>query len=254
MEVRKFSFFQKEVIESIRTSRFVVLMALFLFFGITSPLLARYMVEIFAWASPDLPIVIPDPNFLDSWVQIYKNITSLAMIIFLVLISGMVVREKVSGSILLVLTKRVSRLNFLLSKFFAAGLLFSVCYIASVGVSIAYTQILFNELVYDGMIASLLLIYFMGLTLSAIAVFVSTITKSQTTAALLGFLAYSVLSMFNLIPGIIRYNPLGAASMVNSILLGEYLVVDVLVNIIVMMLFSSILLFITYSIFKKQEL
>ncbi|MCK7486713.1 MAG: hypothetical protein MZU97_15285 [Bacillus subtilis] len=123
------SFLKKELREFIKTSKGFILLGLFLFFAISSPILAKYMNELLLTIASDVPIVLPEPRLQDAWLQFYKNVSTI-FIVYIIIMSGSVSQEKNKGSIILVLTKRVTRLNFVVSKFVAGIIVFTLLYLA----------------------------------------------------------------------------------------------------------------------------
>ncbi|HAQ56645.1 MAG TPA: hypothetical protein DCR44_04520 [Acholeplasmatales bacterium] len=248
------SFLKKEIKESVKTSRILILLALFVFFAIVSSLTARYMNELLSLMSTDIIITFPEPTLTDAWMQFFKNTSSLCLIVYLIMMTGTVAQEKAKGSIMLVLTKRVSRFNFLFSKFVGGVVIFSVCYAASILVSGLYTQILFSGFAYDGLGMSLLLFWMMGVFFTAVAVFASVISKTPTTAALLGFAAYALFSILNTIRGFSQYNPAGASALVNEILQGGSTTSSQLICLAVTAVAAILMFSAGYGVFKKQEI
>ena len=248
------AFFKKEIKEFFKTPKFIILILVFAFFAILSPVSARYINEIIASLSPDIQISFPDPVFQDSWIQIYKNITSLCLIVLLIIVTGTIAQEKSKGSILLVLTKKVSRFNFIFSKFMANVVIFTIIYLVAIILGVVYTQILFSTFSYDGMIISIVLIWFLGIFYIALAIFTSVISKTPTVAALLGFVGYAVFNLFNIAQSIQKFNPAGSASLVNNILAGTSSSIDNWLCLISTVLGSTIILGLAYMIFKKQEI
>lgn len=248
------SFLKKEIKESVKTSKILILLALFVFFAIVSPLTARYMNELLSLMSTDIVITFPEPTLKDAWMQFFKNTGSLCLIVYLIMMTGTVAQEKAKGSIMLVLTKRVSRFNFLFSKFVGGVILFTTCYVASILVSGLYTQILFDGFSYEGLGMSLLLFWLMGVFFTAVAVFASVISKTPTTAALLGFAAYAFLSILNAIQGFSKFNPAGASTLVNEILMGGSTMENNLICLGVTAIVTFIVFAAGYGIFRKQEI
>jgi len=248
------SFLNKELKESVKTSKLLILLALFVFFAILSPLTARYMNEILSLVSADIVISFPEPTRIDAWMQFFKNTGSLCLIVFLIMMTGTVAQEKAKGSIMLVLTKRVSRFNFLFSKFMSGVIVFTACYAASILVSGLYTQILFDGFAYAGLGMSLLLFWVMGVFFTAAAVFTSVISKTPTTAALLGFAVYAFLSILNAIPGFAKFNPAGASTLVNEIMLGGSTMQTNVICLAATAVAATLTFSAGYVVFRKQEI
>lgn len=250
----KLELIKKEINEYIKTPKGLILAAIFLFFALSSPILGRYMNEIIAAVAPEIVFDFPDPTLKDAWLQVYKNMSSISLIVYLIVMTGSVSQEKNKGSILLVLTKKVSRFEFLLSKFLVGSLVYTVLFIGSVLVSAWYTNVLFGAFSYEGLWISLLLFWLMGLFFTAVAVFVSVIGKTPTTSALLGFAIFAILQIFNISMGLAVFNPAGASVIVNEIIKDTFEFSN-LWKPITSSIVTMILLFVgAQYIFKRQEI
>ena len=248
------SLLKKELNEYLKTPKIIILATIFLFFAILSPLLAKYMNEILLAVATDIEITFPEPTLNDSWVQFFKNTHTLSFIIFLILVTGTVSQEKNKGSITLVLTKNVSRFEFLFYKFLASIMIFTGLYAISVLFSAFYTNRLFDGYLYDGFIASLIIFYFMGVFYIALGLLVSTIGKTPTTSALFGFFGFAILQVINVSSKLSLYNPAGASSITSQILTQTFDFDMLWISIVIPILSSVILFLISYMLFKKQEI
>lgn len=254
MAMCNIGFFIKEIKEQFKTPKFIILFSIFLFFGILSPLVARYMGEIFSLISSDIQIGFPEPTFRNAWTEYYKNISTLCLIVFLIIMTGSVAQEKSKGSIMLVLTKRISRFNFLFSKFAAGVFLYTICLIGSLLVSMIYTQLLFNEFYYSGLALSIFLVWLIGVFYTAFAIFTSIIAKSSTTAALYGFAGYALFNLINIIQGIESYNPAGIPGVINSLLIQSSKTINNVFSVSTAIIFTAAIFITGLFIFKKQEI
>lgn len=248
------AFFKKEMREYFKTTKFLILIIVFLFFAILSPLTAKYINDILSALSTDIQITLPDPVFQDAWVQFYKNMTSLCLIVLLIVMTGSVAQEKNKGSILLVLTKKVSRFNFLASKFMAGVVIYTIIYLASLLLSGLYTYLLFDQVAYSGLVMSIVLIWLMGCFYLALAIFVSVIAKTPTIAALLGFVGYALFNLLNISQTLQKFNPAGASSLVNTILAGQASSLTQWLCLGSTLMGTGLVLTAGYLIFKKQEI
>jgi ABC-2 type transport system permease protein len=61
----------------------------FLFFGLLSPLTARYINEILAAVGGGIDLVLPEPSYMDAWGQFFKNMST-CMIVFIIMMTGCV--------------------------------------------------------------------------------------------------------------------------------------------------------------------
>lgn len=247
-------FFIKELKELVKTPRLIIIASIFVFFAILGPLTAKYMNEIFAMFAGEIEINFPNPTFRQAWEQFYSNISSLCLIVYLIVMTGTIVAEKTRGSVYLVLTKNVSRTNFIMSKVAAGTILFTTVYLVALLISYYYTKVLFDEVLYSGLAISLFMMWLMGIFYTVFALFISIISKSSTIAALLGFAGYAVLSIFNMISGLVKYNPVGSSTMALRILAGDSSTGDNIINIVATLIGIVILITASLMVFRKQEL
>ena len=185
------------------------MLALFLFFAILSPLSAKYMNEILAMVGDQQGVLIqfPDPTYIQSYEQFFKNIYFMMIIVTVLVFAGTVAEEKSRGTAILVLTKNLSRNGFIIGKWLAAVSLFSLTYALSVFVCAGYTAMLFPEFISQGIILGLLLYWIYGILMITLTLLASVIFNSLTTAAVGGVLAYAAISAVAALPKLGEYSP-----------------------------------------------
>ncbi len=110
---------RKEFVEFFRTWRVWVVGGAFTLFGLVDPVVARFTNQLLASALGDGTIELPDPTYLDAWAQWSRDLTQLLLIVVLVVAAGTVAGEVNSGTLIMPLTKPVSRAGFVLAKFTA---------------------------------------------------------------------------------------------------------------------------------------
>lgn len=178
----------KESIQQWRTHRFLVVMAVFVLFGLTSPLLAYFMPKIIQ----SLPGVeqfsglIPTPTTADAMAQYIKNITQFGFILAVLLGMNAVAGEKESGTAAMVLSKPIPRWSFLLSKFSAQSLMYLSSFMVAGAGAYYYITILFGTLDGFTFLKINLLLYLWLLTFVSAALLGSVIGSSIASAAGVG--------------------------------------------------------------------
>lgn len=202
---------RKELVESWRTMRLPAIAGLFLFVGISSPLLARFLPEIIELAAGDLggAIPIPTPSAADAVDQLAKNLAQFGALAAIVLAMGSVATELDRGTAAFVLARPVGRAAFLTAKAVALGVVLAIGVTIAVAVAWVYTAILFEP---PDAGAWVLLAGLTWLTLAAWAALTflaSAVTGSAAAAAGLGFVGLLVLSLTAAIPTIGRFTPAG---------------------------------------------
>jgi ABC-2 type transport system permease protein len=197
---------QKELLESWRTRRILIAVALFAFVGILSPLTARYLPEILELALGDeLTVPIPTPTAADAVLQLQKNLGQFGALAAIILAMGAVASEKGAG-------RRPSSDEAASRAAFLAAKLASLRCCAATAVAIAlawiYTAVLF-EGGLAGWVAVAFLAWLVLLAWASITFLASTVLKSAAAAAGVGFMALIGLSILSAIPPIGRWLPSG---------------------------------------------
>ncbi|MCL2840432.1 MAG: ABC transporter permease [Defluviitaleaceae bacterium] len=209
------AFLGKELMENLRTKKFLVMICVFLSFAMTSPLLTRFMGEFLAFMLPGedemamaMANAMGTPTWVDSYIQIYGNLGQIGAITVLLLFMGIILREKRSGTADLVFTKGLQPSAFVLAKFTMAGILILITVIASVLIGYIYTLVLFE---YGGnlghvFLGGLVFGVFM-LMMLAIIMLCSAIARSTAISAVLGFFAFFFFIVLSAIPVIGVFTP-----------------------------------------------
>lgn len=244
----------KELREQIKTYKGIVLAIILMIFGMTSPLMAKLTPEMLKMANLGIELKIPAPTYVDAYAQFFKNISQIALIVLMLVYSGSIVSETSKGTALLMLTKRLSRRAFLLSKFVSASIVWTVSYVASAALCIIYTNYLFPSGSSKHVLLALFCMWFFGIITVAIAIFSSALFNNYAIAAVAGFCLWGLLLVTSSIPKVKEYTPsmLGTD---NLNLLSENLSVSsIRIPLILGILFIGILLTFACMIFKKREI
>jgi ABC-2 type transport system permease protein len=201
---------RKELMEQWRTKRLLIVAGVLVIFGLTSPLLAKVMPDLFK-AIPNMPAglagIIPTPTVADAVSQYVKNMSQFGILLALLMSMGSVAQEKERGTASIMLTHPVSRLNFLLAKFIALVVTFAISLaVAAVGCWY-YTSLLFEALPWGPFLAlnGLMLLAFMVYV--AVTLLCSTIARTQGAAAGIAFVALIVMGGVGSLPRIDEYFP-----------------------------------------------
>ena len=245
---------KKEILEQRRTNKILILAILFLFVAISSPVLAKLTPLILKSVNvPGLTIQLPDPTFMDSMDQYIKNISQLGIFVLVFLVAGAIAEEKTSKTLEMILTKPISRVNFILSKFSSYFITISSVFILTSLLFYFYTVTTLGSFSFINfcivMLCSLLYI----LMIVYVTIFFSTVMKNTITSAIMGFVFIFISSLvFSLIEAFKPYSP--------SLIMSNYK--DVIVNgfsndlikpIIVCLVIILISIVSSIFFFRKQE-
>jgi ABC-2 type transport system permease protein len=204
-----FTALRKEILELLRTYRLLVAAALLVFFGLTSPLLAKYMRELIGMVPDvgDIALIIPIPTTMDAVLQYIKNIGQFGILLALLLGMGSIAQEKEKGTAAMMLVKPMPRSTFILAKFTALALLFVVTVLLAGLGCYYYTYLLFEALDIGAWLALNALLVLQILVYVALTILCSTLLRTQIAAGGLAVGIMLVLVIFGAIPGLGRYLP-----------------------------------------------
>lgn len=245
---------RKELLEQWRTYRLLTVAAVFVVFGLLSPLTAKFMDEIFR-AMPggeEIVQILPEQTVVDAVGQYVKNLSQFGVILALLLAMGAVAREKDKGTAALILSKPMSRAAFLAAKFVALGVTFAVSLAAAAIACYYYTMLLFEPLDIPGWLALNGLMLLFILVYVALTLLASTVTRSQALAGGLAFAAVVVLGSIGIVPRIAELLPSRLLDWGAGLLFGmdtsSWTALGVSVGIIAIALTTA------WAIFERQEL
>ncbi|GIV96703.1 MAG: ABC transporter permease [Herpetosiphonaceae bacterium] len=214
-------FLRKELREQWRSYKLLVVGMIFLFFGLLSPLTAKYLPEILKSAAGSIQIIVPPPTAADAVDQLIKNISQIGIFAAILVTMGVVAREKERGTAALVLTKPVTRSAFLAAKFI--GLLATLAAsITLAGIAAyGYTAILFESLPVAGYAAGCALLLLALLVYASFTFLGSTLVRSSLPAAGIGLAAFLLLAIAGVIPEVGSYTPGALYGTAHALALGR---------------------------------
>ena len=201
----------KELQQQWRTKRVLVVTAVFLLFGLSSPLLARYMPELFQTmpGAEQFAALIPTPTINDALTQYIKNITQFSFIIAILSGMGAVAGEKERGTAALILSKPLPRWAFVLSKFAAQATVFAAAYLLAALAAYYYTWILFAPLHLGAFLAGNGLLWLWLMVFTAVTLLGSTLTHSTGAGAGISLLGAVILLLSGSLPVVGQFAPAG---------------------------------------------
>lgn len=249
------AFLKKELLENIRTYKMFIMFAVFLMFGIISPLGAKLIPQLIKSLMPNgTSIAIPVPTALDSWEQFFKNITQMGLIVTTLIFNGILGAEVSKGTLINILTKGLSRKAVILSKYTCMVLIWTVSISFSFLVTYGYTAYLFPSDKIDGLLFSVFCLWLFGVLLLALLIFSSTlINTSYGRLFLIGII--TILGIIaNLIPNVYKYNPLSLSTKNVDLLKQSIDKISLYSAISVSLVITALLIVLSILIFRKKQL
>ena len=251
------AFTKKEFTEQLRTGKVLLLGILFTLFGVMNPATAKltpWLMEQLSDTLAESGMIITSVTVtaLDSWMQFFKNIST-ALIAFVLLESNIFTKEYRSGTLILSLTKGLSRYKVVLSKTFTLMTMWTASYWLYFGVTYAYTVYYWDNSVAKNLAPSVVLWWVFGLWVTSLVVWFSTLLDTNT-GVLVGTggvaLASSLCSM---IPQAAKYLPTFLTDG-NSLVYGLKEPDEYMVALIITAVMTLALLISSLTIFNKKQL
>ena len=256
-------FLKKEISEQIKSVKGIVLVIVFLFVAVSSPLVAKLTPEIVKWAMETteemmdmgaLFAMMPEPDSVTSYTEFFSSFNMMCLLALIIVFSGVVANEKSRGTAAYILTKNISRTEFIMSKFVSSLIFIFASVIITAGVLRIYTNLLFN----DGLVQlSSFVIYFLILFLylifiMSIVLFSSIFAKNVTSATIMSFLVFIGFNIWAAIPRVGKYAPPNINDF--NVLLNAKDSRELTIGIIITLAFAVLFLIAGINLFNKQEL
>lgn len=218
-----FSFFKKEFLEVVRTGKLIVLILLFMLFGILNPALAKltpWMMEMLSDTMAESGLIITNiqVDAMTSWTQFFKNIP-IVLIAFILIFSDIFTKEYKSGTLLLVLTKGLSRYKIVLAKTvlllsfwtFGYGLCFAITY--------GYNAYFWDNRIANNLFLSVAVWWLFGIWVICLMILFSSLLQNNTGVILCIGVSVLLAYFLGIIPKTKAYSP-AVLMDANSLLIG----------------------------------
>ncbi len=249
------TFTKKEFREGIKSYKLLILLAIFIGFGILAPLSAKFLPEILKTSMPEgMGFELPVPTAADSWLQLYSNLTQLGFLTLGILYSGLFASEISKGTLIPLLTKGLPRVTVLLSKLSYVLVSWSVSLASSAAVCALYTQFFFKESNGRSLLFALFCLWLYGILLLSALFFFGVLFRSGYGCMLGTGLAAVALQLINIIPKIKQYLPVYLSSQFPKLLSGETVAGDMRIPILLCLCLSAALLAGAILMFQRKKL
>lgn len=248
------AFSKKELTENIRNYRLLIMLAIFLIFGLMSPLLAKFTPQLMEALMPNLAEAFENPTALDSWTQFYKNVSSLGLSLTIILFSSCLSGEYAKGTLTIMLTKGLSRPAVVLSKFFAAAIILTVSYWLSFGVTCGYTAYLWPDASLPNVFFAAFALWIAGLMYLCILMFGCVLFRQAFTSILFLLVITVIMGFLEQIEQTAGFSPVILVSKNIDLLSGAATVSSFIMPLIISVFISVALLMMSIVAFNKKQL
>ncbi|MDV2988602.1 MAG: ABC transporter permease [Dehalogenimonas sp.] len=181
----------KEWREQFRTFRLLIVSGIFLFFGLLTPVMIKYLPEIIKLAGEDLgTIELPPPTALQALTEYSATALQMGLLVAVLVTMGAIAAERRSGTAAMTLSKPVGTGAFVTAKMLAISFSFIIGLVLGGIGAYGYTWLLIEEGNLGGFIGqtALLAVYLMfciNVTLIFSAVFKNSLAAGGAAIAVL---------------------------------------------------------------------
>lgn len=205
------AFTKKEWMEVSRNSKCLILGILFVLFGIMNPAFAKltpWIMENMADALESSGFIVTEVNVtaLDAWVQFYKNIP-MALIIFLIMFSGIVTVEYQKGTLINMVTKGLVRWNVMISKMIVMVSLWTLGYWTCFGITYVYSEYFWENDIAKNLLFSVTCVYLLGVWLITLLLVMSALFSNNTSVMIGTAAVYGILYVIGMLSKVEKYLP-----------------------------------------------
>jgi ABC-2 type transport system permease protein len=200
---------RKELLEQWRTHRLLAVASVLIFFGLLSPLSAKFTPELLKMLPTGAATakLVPLPTMMDAAGQYLKNLSQFGVLLAFLVTMGAVAQEKARGTAAMMLVKPLPRSTFLGAKFAALTITFSLSIAAAAVAGFYCTTLLFHAPNPSRWLALNVLLVVYIIVPVAITLLCSVLVKSQAAAGGLAVALVIALALIATIPGFGEYLP-----------------------------------------------
>jgi len=249
-------FCKKEFLESWRTYRAVILAAVFVVFGLMSPLTAKLLPDLLNGTDMGGGIILhmPAPTALDSWTQFFKNIGQMGMLVLVIVFCGIMAYEFSRGTLVNILCKGVRRSVVVLAKLATAAVIWTLAYLLALGVTYGYTVYFWGSKPLPHALLAFAAPWAFGLLLIALMILGGICFKTFYGSLLLTGGSLIIMGLINLIPKAAKYNPLSLDAGTLSLLTRQKVPADFIPALIICAALIAALTATSVALFNKSQL
>lgn len=205
------AFITKEWLEAVRTGKIIILALLFVMFGIMNPAIAKltpWMMEMLSNTMAESGLVVTDiqVDAMTSWMQFFKNIP-MALIAFVLIFSDIFTKEYKSGTLLLVLTKGLSRYKVVLAKTMLLLSLWTVGYGICFAITYGYNAYFWDNGIANNLFFSAALWWLFGVWAICLMILFSSLLQNNTGIILCVGGTVLMAYVLSIIPKLKAYSP-----------------------------------------------
>lgn len=248
---------KKEYLGAVRTGKIMILILLFVIFGIMNPAIAKltpWMMEMLSNSMEESGLIVTNVqvNVLTSWTQFFKNIP-IAMIAFALIFSNIFTKEYESGTLLLVLAKGLPRYKVVLVKTVLLLSLWTVGYGICFAITYGYNDYFWDNSIANNLFFSVTICWLFGVWVLCLIVLFSSLLQNSTGVSLCTGGTVLLAYLMSIIPKVKAYSPILLMN-ANSLLMGEEKIGVYIKAIVITVSFCIVCVAVSIPVINKRQL
>ncbi|MDZ5710577.1 ABC transporter permease subunit [Jeotgalibacillus haloalkalitolerans] len=178
--------FKKEMLEMVRSFKWIWMPLVFIALGIMQPLTSYYLPDIleeFGGLPEGAVFEIPLPGSEQVFAETLGQFSQIGVFVIVLALMGSLAGERSSGTAVMILAKPVSHASYFLAKWLAGTLIAFISYLAGAGAALYYIYLLFDPIAFQQLLLSSFF-YLMWLIFTVtLVLFLSTFLKRSAAVA-----------------------------------------------------------------------
>lgn len=247
------AFTRKEVLECVRTYKCMILLVVFFVLGFMNPITANYTPVLIKSIMPQVDMHLSEPTVMDSWMQFFKNVSQMGIVIFLLMFSGILSREFTKGTLINMVTKGLKRKTILLSKFSFLVIMWTLCYGSAAMITLGYGLMFWSQWSLPNLFFSIFCVWLFGVLLCTLLILGSVLTRSSAGGLLMAGGIFLVLMLINIIPDQ-SWNPILLTTNPMALIQQSVSVDSMIPSILVCIILIVMAMTCSIQVMKKQQL
>ena len=242
--------------ESLRTYKLGIMLAVFVLLGIMSPMFAKLLPELLKEIDmgAGVTLQLPEPSALDSWAQFFKNVGQMGVLTLVIVFSGITANELSKGALINILTKGMKRSTVILSKFTVASIIWTVSYLLCLGITYLYTAYYWETEVMPHAFWAFTSPWVYGLFLISLMILGGVWLKSFLGSLSLTGGAIVMMSLLSILPNFQKYNPLSLGGGTLALLNGQKTPDDFIPALVICLVLTVSVIAGTVAVFNRKQI
>lgn len=249
--------FEKEFKSNWRSFRYPSFLLILFFFALMDPLMLKYMNEILGYFATGIEIIMPEPTPEDAFFSFLSDVSQIGIFVLILVTMGTVAREKETSVTGWLLSKPISRWQYLLAKLLVIfGLVIAGLLVSSI-VAFAYTASLIGQPPLEGALFAILSLTVFALFIATVNFTLSTLLKSPLQAGGLTMLLFFASGILNMVVGgsaVANYYPNTLIALMKPLLDGTETAASISGPVTVTLLIIVLLIVLAGNRFARMEL